>query len=392
MKYFHKNHHLVGGTLLVAGTSIGVGMLALPVATAAGGFFPAIGIYIIAWIFMVAIGLLILEACIWCPKDANLITLSRTLLGSKGAAACWILYLFLLYCLMVAHTAIGGSAIKEIGLPGPDWLFAALYVAVFAPVVYLGTQWVDRLNVLLMLGLILTFFLFFFSSFDQIQPTLLLRMNWSKAWLALPVVVTAFGFQTLIPTLMTYMERDHKKVRKAIWLGTSIPLILYSIWELIILGIIPLDLLLDAAKLGENAVIPLQNAVQKGTLGKIGELFAFFAMTTSFIGLSLAFFDFWADGLNWEKKGLKKIGLCALVFLIPLCIVFVDPEIFLKALNLAGGIGVALLFGVLPVLLVWSGRYSLKHSSLHVQLGGGKALLALLLLFSLFMMIMGFIS
>jgi tyrosine-specific transport protein len=52
MQIVHTFGHLVGGTLLVAGTSIGVGMLALPVATAAGGFLPSLMIYFLCWFFM----------------------------------------------------------------------------------------------------------------------------------------------------------------------------------------------------------------------------------------------------------------------------------------------------------------------------------------------------
>ncbi|HKZ00308.1 MAG TPA: aromatic amino acid transport family protein, partial [Rhabdochlamydiaceae bacterium] len=62
MQIVHTFGHLLGGILLVAGTSIGVGMLALPVATAAGGFVPSLLIYLICWIFMMCTGLLILEA------------------------------------------------------------------------------------------------------------------------------------------------------------------------------------------------------------------------------------------------------------------------------------------------------------------------------------------
>ena len=40
MHIVHTFGHLVGGTLLVAGTSIGVGMLALPVATASRRIYP----------------------------------------------------------------------------------------------------------------------------------------------------------------------------------------------------------------------------------------------------------------------------------------------------------------------------------------------------------------
>jgi len=385
------SHHLVGGTLLVAGTSIGVGMLALPVVTAAGGFVPSIFVYLVCWLYMILTGLLILEACLWCPNDSNLITITRTLLGPKGAAVCWFTYLFLFYCLMVAHTAIGGSAAQGVIPSLPGWLASTIYVVIFAPVVYLGTLWVDRFNKIMMSGLILTFLMFVFTSLGYVDFSLLGRMNWTQGWLAIPTVFTAFGFQNLIPTIVTYMERDYKKVRLAIWLGTSIPLVLYLLWEFLIIGIIPIDALSEALQKGQNAVSPLQDHLQKSALGVIGEVFAFFAMTTSFICLAIGFFDFWADGLKWEKKGAKKLGICALVFLIPLLIVFVNPGIFLGALHLAGGVGVTVLFGVLPTLYIWAGRYIKGRSLSHQFVKGGKISLAVLLIFSFVIVIMGLI-
>jgi tyrosine-specific transport protein len=169
MKMLHRSHHLVGATLLIAGTCIGVGMLALPVATAEVGFFASLPIYLIVWFFMLSMSRLIVEACLWCPKDSNLISISRTLLGTKGAVACWILYLFLFYCLMVAHTVAGGGAVAGFeGGTWPSWISTLLYVIVFAPAIYLGTRWVDRLNILLMTGVIVTFVVFFFDAIPSV--------------------------------------------------------------------------------------------------------------------------------------------------------------------------------------------------------------------------------
>ncbi len=379
-----RKHHLIGATLLIAGTSIGVGMLALPVVTAAAGFIPSFFIYILAWLFMVATGLLVVEACLWCPKDANLITISRKLLGEKGAAGCWVLYLFLFYCLMVAHTAIGGQAIDQLHLGLPSWFSSLLYVVLFAPAVYLGTRAVDRFNKVFISGVILTFFLFIGVSLGRVNVNLLTHENWSLAWTALPVIMTAFGYQNLIPTLMTYMDRDYKRVRKAIILGTSIPLLLYLVWEFTILGNVPLQALLEAEKAGHNAIIPLQAALGEGAfLSYVGQAFAFFAMTTSFIGMAIAFFDFWADGLKWPKKGMKRLGLCGLVFGIPILIVWINPNIFLKAINLAGGLGVAILLGIYPVLFVWAGRYKHRFAHQHHLVKGGKITLSALFLFVL---------
>lgn len=379
--------HLLGGTLLVTGTSIGVGMLALPVATAEGGFFPALLIYFICWIFMLGTGLLILEACIWMPKDANLISLSKHLLGRSGKVACWALYLFLFFSLMVAHIAGGGNVVQQLsGNTLSSWTSIFIYLIAFSPVVYLGTLWVDRLNLLLMIGIITTYLLFIISSIAHIRVDLLLNAYWSKAWGALPIVFTAFGYQSLIPTLMSYMNRNVKKVRFAIICGTAIPFLIYIVWELLIMGIIPVEGvggLKEALQKGQNAVAPLGQFVKNPIVLTAGQAFAFFSLTTSYVGIAIAFVDFLADGLQVQKKGIKKLGLCALVFLLPTVISLIDPTIFLHALNYAGGIGVALLLGAMPILMVWSGRYKLGHSLQHVQLRGGKVLLSLMMLFVL---------
>ncbi len=380
--------HVVGGTLLVTGTSIGVGMLALPVATANGGFIPAVFVHLICWAFMLSTGLLILEACIWMPRGANLITLSSRLLGKWGKTSCWILYLFLFSCLMVAHIAGGGGVVSDLSSGTlPHWLGTVIYVLVFSPVVYFGALWVDRLNLILIAGVVITYLVFATSSAGYVVPSYLTRMNWEKIWWALPVIFTAFGYQILIPTLFNYMNRNVPKVRLALILGTSIPLLMYIIWEFLILGIVPLEGnggLLEALKKGQNAVTPLGNYIHNPALLGVGRVFAFFAMTTSFLGISIAFIDFLLDGLKLSKKRSPKITVCALIFLIPLALTLTDPHLFIAALGVAGGIGVALLLGALPVMMVWAGRYRQGYSLTHQQLPGGKVTLSLLLIFVLF--------
>ena len=379
--------HFIGGTLLIAGTSLGVGMLALPVATVASGFIPAILVYAVCWLFMLATGLLILEACIWMPKGSNLITLASRLLGTGGKVFCWLLYLCLFSCLMVAHVTGGGQIFQLLSngsLPLPLGVLA--YVILFAPIVYLGTLWVDRCNILLMVGMIITYVLFLSLSLRYVDVSLLTRTDWKKTLLALPVVFTAFGYQVLVPTLFNYMNRNIQKIRLAIICGTAIPFIIYLIWELLILGIVPFEGsggLADAMRKGENAVNPLGAYIHNPTLLAIGQAFAFFVMTTSFLGLSIAFVDFLADGLKITQTGKRKIGLCTLIFLIPTLITLINPGLFLHALVYAGGFGVALLLGAMPIMMVWSGRYYEGYSLLHQQLPGGKITLTILMIFVL---------
>src|SRR3990172_6669527 len=354
MHLFHSLGHVFGGSLLIAGTTIGVGMLALPIATGEGGFLPAITIYFICWLFMLCTGLLMLEVCLWMPKDSNLITMTRRLLGPLGKDVCWVVYLFLFVTVMIAHVAGGGEVLSEITNGKlPEWLSMIIYVIFFSPVIYLGTKWVDRLNILFILGVAISYFLFIAVSYDHVDISMLKRSDWSKAWLA-------------------------------IIFGTSIPLVVYLIWEVLILGIIPADGphgLIEAAKAGQNAVMPLKQLIGTPILFAIGKSFAFFTLTTSYIALSLAYLDFLADGLKMQKTGLKKVLLCLLVLVPPTIIALTYPHIFLTALRYAGGFSCAILFGLFPPLMAWIGRYKMKYDRTTQQLPGGKPFLTILMLF-----------
>lgn len=386
MRVIHSLGHVVGGTLLIAGTTIGVGMLALPVATGPGGFFPSLSIYFICWLFMLATGFLLLEICLWMPKDTSFISMAEKILGPIGKQIFWVVYLFLFLTVMIAHASGGGEVFLEItGIDMPKWLATLLYTAVFAPVVYLGASSVDRLNMVLISGVVLCYFAFLAVSFPYIEAKNLLYAKWDRAWLALPILFTAFTYQIIIPTIMSYMERNVKKIRCAIFFGSLIPFVIYVIWQVFILGIVPVDAphgLIAAAKEGQNAVGPLKEIVRSPLVFYIGKYFAFFALTTSFIPLALSFFDFLSDGLKWEKKGVRRIILCAAVFGVPLIIAIAYPRIFLVALGYAGGISCALLFGLMPPLMAWVGRYIKHYPADTRQLFGGKPMLFFLMVFA----------
>jgi tyrosine-specific transport protein len=387
MRIIHSLGHVVGGTLLIAGTTIGVGMLALPVATGPAGFFPSLFIYLICWAFMLCTGLLLVEVSLWMPKDTSFISMADKMLGPAGRAVFWIVYLFLFVTVMIAHAAGGGAVLNDItGWDLPSWAAVVLYSAIFAPVVYLGAQSVDRLNLILISGVVICYLAFIGVSYNHVDISLLHFSNWGKAWIALPILFTAFTYQVIIPTLMTYMERNVKKIRIAIILGSSIPLAIYLIWEFLILGIVPIEGpggLIEAGAQGQNAVGPLKQFVQSPWVFQIGKYFAFFALTTSFIPLGLSFFDFLADGLKWKKKGICRVILCLGVFGIPMLIALIYPQIFLVALGYAGGISCALLFGLMPPVMAWVGRYIKRYPSESRQLGGGKPLLIALMAFAL---------
>ncbi len=374
---------IISAALLVSGTAIGAGMLALPVLTAQSGFWPGLMIFALCWLFMACTGLLFLEVALEMGRPANILSMAKHTLGVPGKAFSWVLYLFLFYAITVAYMAGGGEILATFSDGGiAHWQGILLFVLLFAPCAYLGTSAVKRVNVVLMVGLIATYLIFVVTGAPHIQPERLTRTEWNASLIALPVAFTAFGYQGIIPSLVVHMGQNAKKLRIAILLGSFLPFLVYAVWEALVLGIVPLEGpggLQHALQQGHTAVYPLRDLLQSPWLFTVGQAFAFFALTSSFLGVSLGLTDFLIDGFGCSHKGLPRFCVALLVYLPPLAITLTYPNIFLQALDYAGGFGAALLLGLLPIAMVWANRYHKKRPSTH-PLGGGRPLLIFLIL------------
>jgi len=383
----NKNGSIFGGALLIAGTSIGGGMLALPVLTSLGGFIPSLVIYVCCWFFMACTGLLFLEISLWMHKEANIVSMADRTLGLSGKVVAWVVYLFLFYCLTLAYIVGSGNMVVNVfSNTIPTWAGSIIFVVIFAPFVFAGARFVGKINVILMFGLAVSFLIFVWVGYAYVNPINLKHKNWAMSLLALPVSFTSFAYQGIIPTLIHYMGNDAKKTRIAIIVGSFIPLVIYVIWQWLIMGIVPTygpGGLAETLEKGQYAVEPLHQFIQSPIIYVIGQYFAFFALLTSFFGVTLGLLDFLADGFGIKKSHANKFTLSLLVFIPPLVIACLYPHIFLKTLDFAGGFGCAILLGLLPILMVWSGRYRLGLKS-EYALPGGKLILLILSAFVFF--------
>lgn len=370
-----------GGALIIAGTCIGGGMLALPILTGAGGLLPSSFLFLLCWLFMAATALLFVEVCLWMEGETNLVSMVGKTLGPWAQGFSWALYLFLFYSLTTAYCVGGGGIVIELlAVPWPHWMGSALFLVVFAPLVTWGPAIVDRVNRLLMVGMALSFAAFLFLGRKEVNLDLWHHMDFPAALWGLPVIFGSFGFQGTVPSLVHYMGGEAPRLRRAILWGSAIPFFTYVLWQGLILGIVDVPTLLEAQEMGKNAVQPLKQAVSQPIVYTFGQLFAIFALVSSFLGVTLGLKDFLADGFQVKKDWKGRLGVGVLTFLPPYLFSLLGPQVFLKAMHYAGGLGVALLLGLLPVLMVWRGRYGLKLKGKQL-LGGGRVTLVLLFAF-----------
>lgn len=381
---------LFGSVLLIIGTSVGAGMLALPVATSQLGFIGSSILLVLVWLYMTIGALLILEANLWLPTNSNLISMARATIGTSGALISWLVYLLLLYSLLCAYIAGGGGLLANIlkwnDVDVPHWLTAFTFTLIFGGVVYMGIHVVDQVNRVFMFVkfgayILLVLLLMPFISVEHLDVLNLAMMSSAGA---ITVAITSFGYSAIVPSLRIYLHGDVAKLKKAIFIGSIIPLICYLFWNMSIMGIIPItgsDSLANVMA-AHDSVSSLVNTLISMTSNKgvalFAKLFTSICIVTSFFGVSLCLADFLADGMRLEKRGMDKLLVHAFTFLPPFLIVVFMPGMFLKALKYAGIYCVVLLV-LIPAWMVWSGRYKKQLTGPYKVIGGKPLLLGVIL-------------
>ncbi len=239
-----QNHsRFIGGILLIVGTSIGAGMLALPVANAATGFWYSSFYLIACWLLMTLGALYLLEVNLYLPPGKNMVSMAAATLGKPGLLCSWFVYLFLLYALLSAYISGGAdvfqSLLSKIHIDVASSKMAVIFTIVFGFIVYGGIKQVDFLNRFLMLSklIVYLFLVLLISPFIQIKNY---HGGQASHFLSSAMIlITSYGFAIIIPNLREYFNDNIVLLRKVVLIGSCIPLICYLIWNGLIIGSLP---------------------------------------------------------------------------------------------------------------------------------------------------------
>lgn len=381
---------LLAAMLLVAGTCIGGGMLALPVATGSLGFFPSLVMMAVCWLAMTLTGLLLVEATLWMKEGAHIVSISRSLLGRGGEVFSVLVYLFICYASLVAYASGGGSLLASVaerlsGLEVTKSMGCVVFTLLFSGAVYLGSLVVGRVNAIMVVAMMGAYVGLVALGFPEVKEHLLTRHHWNESFSAIPLLLTSFSFQTMVPSLIPDLRHHPRQLKLAIVGGTSLSFVVYVLWQLVVLGIVPVEGpqgLQAAMAQGEPATRALGAMVHSPWVHYFSEYFAFFAIVTSFLGIGLGLFDFLADGSGLPKRGWGSLALIVLVIVPTLAFALFYERAFITALETSGGLGDTVLNGIMPALMVWLGRYRLGFVGPKAVPGGRAVLLFIVLFFA----------
>ncbi len=377
-----------GAGIMVAGCCIGAGMLALPLATLPSGFFLSILPLWIGWSYAYLSGLMVLEVCVNTKKHFHLMGLLSEALGESGKVIGAGLFYFLFYSLLTvylnASSLLIQTAIHEIFKVNILQIYCLFFTSItLCSTVVLGAKKIDVINRYLIIFMILFYLCLIYVGISRFEPSRLgMFANVSTVFWAIPIFITSFGFQNLVPTLFHYLKGSVKKTKSALFWGSFSALTVYLIWNLIVLGVARVqgqDIQGDKTE----DLMKLFN-VSGPTFAFFIKNFSFFAILTSILTVALSFVNFIADSSS-GRKNQWPYAVC--VFLPPTIFSSIDPNIFLKMLGAAGGIGAVLLFGVLPPLMIWKKRGALREQYREVLPFGNKGAIAYLSLSLLILII-----
>ena len=379
----HNSPSLILGITIVAGTSVGAGMFALPLVSAGMWFSWSFVLLIVSWFFMYHSSLMILEANLNFDPGASFDTFVKAILGNRWNTLNNISLVFVLYILTYAYISGGGSIVSHmldstLSISLPPMLAGLCFAFSLAAVVWLGTGLVGRMTALLVAGMAVTFLLSMADLSPSAELATLLDNKPAYApfiLAAIPYYLTSFGYHTNVPSLLKFYGKKPLLIRRCLFYGSATALVVYLLWLFVSLGNIPRNNFSSIFAAGGN-ISDLVTALSGGTgdqrLPSLLGAFANLAVVSSFLGVTLGLFDFIADKFSFDDSSLGRLKTALMTFLPPTIGGIIFPNGCVYAIGLAGLS--AVVWGVVvPALCAKASRK--KYGNPLYRVWGGNTLI-----------------
>ncbi|EDK27278.1 tyrosine-specific transport protein [Vibrionales bacterium SWAT-3] len=376
---------MMGSSLIIAGTALGAGMLAIPMVLAQFGLLYGTMLMVLICFGTTYAALLLLEATIKAGGGLGLNSIARKTLGKQGQLITNGLLYALLICLLMAYILGAGDLLSKLlsnfGVEITATTSQITFTLIAGAVVASGTGVIDKLNRALFFVMLASLFAtmaFLAPSMTQDNLMQVTSHNHVDLIKTSAILFTSFGFMVVIPTLVSYNhEATDKQLRNMVIVGSLIPLVCYLCWLFAVVG----NLSEEQFRSFHN-VSDLMAAfeAQSPWVGTVLSIFTGLALLTSFFGVAMSLFNQNRDMFNQNTAVTYCIS-----FILPLAGSLLAADKFLQVLNYAGII-LAFLAVFVPLVMVHKQRF-MKLAEDRYSAEGGKPMLLFSLLFGCFLLI-----
>jgi len=335
--------------MLVVGTTVGGGFLAMPFFASPAGFVPATAISVVAWAALAASGIMVSEALTrtWARSNGRAVSLlsaTADYCGPVWANVTAVSFLVMMNLTLVSQLAkcgalasfFSGGAISHIA-------GAFITAAVFGAVSF--SKSAAKVNAVATVGIFMSFLAICIFGVQNLEPSKLGFMNFSAALPALPGLVALYTYGECLPTIVDMLRGDRTRIRKVIIQGTLVPLGMYTMWLMVSLA--------QTGAWAGNADLAQTMLESGGILGFATASVAITASVSTLIGGYLALSRFCADALK-KKSVAQSKSVVALTLIPSLLVAFKGPEVYFSAIKFSGAIVSVILWGLIPPMMAHS--------------------------------------
>jgi amino acid permease len=349
-----KNTGFYEAITTLVGTIIGAGVLALPYAIMKAGFLTGILNLAVLSVASLLTYLFIGEVVLRTKGNYQLTGYARKYLGNFGGMLMTFAMVFGIYGALTAYIVGVGRSLAElfrmqgiafhlVGISIPsNIIFSIAFFIFVSSIVCMGIRVIGKSELIMSTGIIILLLAVSVLAMPKITASNLASFDFTKIFVPYGVILFALAGAVAVPEMKEELIKNKNLLKKAILIGVWIPIILYFLFSLSVVG---------SCGKGTTEIATICLGEQLGTLiFLIGNLFAIFAMSTSFLALALGLKEMY----NYDYKIKKQLAL-VLACIVPLILfflilAFLREEIFYKTINISGGITMTL-EGILMVLM-----------------------------------------
>ncbi|MEM4263451.1 MAG: aromatic amino acid transport family protein [Candidatus Woesearchaeota archaeon] len=369
---FFKRHNLWIASATLMGTIIGAGVLGIPYAIAQSGLFIGIIHLLVLGFALLVLHLCVGEITLRTKKLHQLSGYMEKYLGLWGKRFMIFSMIFGIYGAMIAYIIGEGEIFATILGFGSPLLYALIFFLAVSMILYYGLKATGRFELIITALLVLVVFIIGALSYDKINPAYLTGVNLKQMFFPYGVIFFAFVGTAAVPELREELAKEKQKLKKAIIIGSVIPILIYLLFTLIVLGLIGYD---NFSLLGPNErIATVALSIFSGKqIAIFANIFAAFAMFTSFIGLGLALKEMYEYDL-----GMKKLWAFFLTITPPLIIAVSGLTSFISVIGFTGAVAGGI-DGILIMLAYWKAKKKGERKP-EYSLNISKTLTALLII------------
>jgi len=321
-------------TATMVGTIIGAGILGVPYVIAQVGIFWGVLMLVLLGVATIVINLMFTEVVLRTKSLHQIAGYAKKYLGMIPYRFEIIALLVGSYGAMVAYLIGEGEVLSAVF--GGNKLFYSLGFFVLGSfILWFGLKLVKVFELWLVFVFIIIVAIIIGFSSTALNLENLQYSNLSKIFTPYGVILFSYGGAASIVAMKQILRRKEKLLPKAVVLGTVIPMLIYIVFSIIVVGV-------TGISTTGVATVGLGNALGSSMI-LFCNIFAFFAMGTSFLTIGIVMIQFF----QFDMK-LSKFWSWFWVIMVPLFLFLFVAHDFIQTMGIAG----SLAFGVTGVILV----------------------------------------